>query len=154
MVIREAGIMFRGFNLVSAKYHQTNKKEVDSDLRSSLITALLTFCEGAFTSGEIEYFELKKYAITFNKLQIKPHDSEEPEDLIVYAIIDQESKMEKYINKVMKPIIRNAGLKFIKQYEGSNLSEISQFKPFRKELDNVFGTLTHKMDQKLDGVFF
>lgn len=153
MVVREAGIIFRGFNLVNAKYHQTSANKVDSDLRSSLITALLNFCEGAFSSPDVEYFELKKFSISFTKSKIQPTDSEEPENLIVYAIFDSEKNTEKYIRKVLKPVLQSIAQTFIQENEGKNLSEITQFRSFKSTFDEIFGDLRHTLDNKFESIF-
>jgi trans-2-enoyl-CoA reductase len=38
-------------------------------------------------------------------------------------------------------------------YTGKNLSEVSQFKVFKQNLDNIFGTDTETIDQKLKKIF-
>ncbi|MGV9198964.1 MAG: hypothetical protein ACOC4M_09000 [Promethearchaeia archaeon] len=153
MVVREAGIIFRGFNLVNAKYHQTHTNKVDKDLRSSLITALLNFCEGAFSSASVEYFELKKFSIAFTKSKIQPTDSEDPEDLIVYAIFDSEKGTEKYIRKILQPLLKSIANEFIQENEGKNLSEITQFRSFTPRLDDIFGDLNKTIDNKFKSIF-
>ena len=52
MVVREAGLIFRGFNLVKRSYHKSTKGKIDDDLRSGLLTAIKSFAESAFTKGE------------------------------------------------------------------------------------------------------
>ena len=90
MVIREAGLLFRGFNLVKKSYHKSTLGKIDSDLRSGLLTALLTFAETAFESDSIEYFGGGKFVIAFINDKIRAEDSLEPELLISYVIIDKE----------------------------------------------------------------
>ena len=70
MVIREAGLLFRGFTLVNGSYHQTSGDKIDIDLRSGLLTALLSFAESAFNSDMIEYFEGAKFCIAFTEDEI------------------------------------------------------------------------------------
>jgi hypothetical protein len=65
MVVREAGLIFRGFNLVKRSYHKSTKGKIDTDLRSGLLTAIKNFAESAFTKGSVEYFEGKKFLIAF-----------------------------------------------------------------------------------------
>lgn len=154
MVIRESGILFRGFTLLHAKYHQTSDDKIDKDLRSALLTALLNFAESAFSKDSIEYFEMKKFAISFVEDKIKPEDSPEPEPLIVYAILDKEKKIDKYLSKVVIPSLREIIKKFIEKYDGKNLSEVTQFQTFKGTLDDVFGSETKTIDEKLKGTFF
>jgi hypothetical protein len=43
---------------------------------------------------------------------------------------------------------------FKAQNEGKNLSEISQFKIFKNNLDEIFGSDTKNINQKLKGLFY
>jgi len=154
MVIRESGILFRGFTLLYAKYHQTSDDKIDKDLRSALLTALINFAESAFSKDTIEYLEMRKFVISFIEDKIKPEDSPEPEPLIAYAILDQEKKIDKHISKVVIPSLKEIIKKFIAKYDGKNLSEVSQFKSFKENLDRIFGSETKTIDEKLRGTFF
>ncbi|TFG00375.1 MAG: hypothetical protein EU540_05385 [Promethearchaeota archaeon] len=154
MVIREAGILFRGFTLAQASYHKTTELDIDNDLRSSLMTALVNFAEGVFSVDSVEYFEMKKFVISFIKDRIKPSDSDDPESIITYAILDKEKKLGKIIKKMVRPSLTKIVHQFKLKYDGKNLSEISQFRDFKQELDNIFGTDTKTIEQKLKGTFF
>ncbi|MFX0003746.1 MAG: hypothetical protein ACFE9C_04830 [Candidatus Hodarchaeota archaeon] len=149
MVVREAGILFRGFTLVKKSYHKTSLGKIDTDLRSGLLTALLNFAQSTFSKDIIEYFEGKKFLITFTEDKILSEDSFEPELLISYAILDKEKKIEKYINKVIQPLLKRVINEFKSSNVGKNLSEVSQFKKFKESLDTIFGTDTETIDQKL-----
>jgi len=153
MVVREAGLIFRGFNLVKRSYHKSTKGKIDDDLRSGLLTAIKSFAESAFTKGSVEYFEGKKFLIAFTDAEIMSDDGREPETLISYAIIDKEKRMDKYMNKVILPFLKNVIDEFITINKGKNLSEVSQFRGFKENLDNIFGTDTQTVDQKLKGIF-
>ncbi|MHA1472297.1 MAG: hypothetical protein ACTSQW_04275 [Promethearchaeota archaeon] len=154
MVIREVGLLFRGFTLVKRSYHKTTLGKIDSDLRSGLLTALLNFAETAFATGAIEYFQGNRFTIAFINANISANDSVEPELLISYAIIDKKKKIDKYVNKLVNPLLEKVAEDFISQYDGNNLSEVSQFKIYKKTLDKIFGSITKKIDQKLDGLFY
>ena len=154
MVIREVGLLFRGFTLVKRSYHKTTLGKIDSDLRSGLLTALLNFAETAFATGAIEYFQGNRFTIAFMNASISANDSVEPELLISYAIIDKRKKIDKYVNKLVNPLLEKVAEDFIAQYDGKNLSEVSQFKIYKKTLDKIFGSITKKIDQKLDGLFY
>ena len=154
MVIRESGILFRGFTLVFARYHQTSDDKIDKDLRSALLTALLNFAESAFAKDSIEYFEMKRYAISFVESKIRSEDDPETEPIIAYVILDKEKKMDKHLSKVVLPALKEALRQFKEQFEGKNLSEISQFQNFKAKLDEIFGSETKTIDERLKGTLF
>jgi hypothetical protein len=154
MVIREVGLLFRGFTLVKKSFHKTTVGKIDSDLRSGLLTALLNFAETAFSTGSVEYFQGNRFTIAFINTTILSEDCREAELLVSYAIIDRQKKIDKFIRKTVNPLLNKVALEFKSQNEGKNLSEVSQFKIFKKSLDIIFGSSTKKMDQKLDGLFF
>ena len=154
MVIREVGLLFRGFTLVKKSYHKTTLGKIDADLRSGLLTALLNFAETAFSTGSVEYFQGNRFTIAFMNAKILSDDSRESELLVSYAIIDKKKKVDKYVNKIVNPLLMKVAKEFKSQNEGKNLSEVSQFKIFKKSLDIIFGSSTKKVDQKLDGLFF
>ena len=153
MVVREAGLLFRGFTLVKKSYHKTAKGKIDTDLRSGLLTALLNFAQSTFSKDIVEYFEGKKFLIAFTEDKIIAEDSFEPELIISYAILDKEKKMEKYIRKIIQPSLKRVSKEFKFLNTGKNLSEISQFKDFKQNLDKIFGTDTQTIDQKFRRVF-
>ena len=153
MVIREVGLLFRGFTLVKKSYHKTTLGKIDADLRSGLLTALLNFAETAFSTGTVEYFQGNRFTIAFINARIKSDDSLEPELLVSYAIIDRQKKVDKYIQKIVNPLLIKVANEFKSQNEGKNLSEVTQFKSFKNSLDIIFGSNTKKIDQKLDGLF-
>jgi hypothetical protein len=153
MVVREAGLIFRGFNLVKRSYHKSTKGKIDTDLRSGLLTAIKNFAESAFTKGSVEYFEGKKFLIAFTDAEFMSEDGLEPEVLLSYAILDKEKKMEKYVKKIILPLLEKVINEFKTLNKGKNLSEVSQFKDFKETLDKIFGTDTQTIDQKLKGIF-
>jgi len=153
MVVREAGLLFRGFTLVKKSYHKTTKGKIDTDLRSGLLTAILNFAQSTFSKDIVEYFEGKKFLIAFIEDKIEAEDSFEPELIISYAILDKEKKIDKYIQKIIRPLLKEVLKEFKSLNTGKNLSEISQFKDFKQNLDTIFGTDTQTIDQKLKGVF-
>ena len=154
MVIREAGLLFRGFTLVKKSYHKTTLGKIDIDLRSGLLTALLNFADTTFTQNSVEYFEGKKFVIAFTNDRIIAEDSKNPESLISYAILDKEKKIEKYIRKILKPLLVEVVDEFKKVNNGKNLSEVSQFKDFKQNLDKIFSLEAKTIEQKLNGTLF
>ena len=154
MVIRECGLLFRGYTLIYETYHKTSQKGIDNDLRSGLLTALLNFAEISFAKNSVEYFEMKKFIIAFVEDIIISKDSEAPEPLITYAILDKEKKIDKHISKVIIPSLKEITGAFKEKYEGENLAEISLFREFKKTIEKVLGTDIENLEQKLKGTFF
>ncbi len=152
MVIREAGLLFRGYSLVNATYHTTSHEEIDTDLRSGLLTALLSFAEGVFKTGGVEYFELKKFIIAFVPDEIVSADTGS-ESLLCYAILDKEKKVDKYINKIIIPSLQEIIKEFKSRHGGKNLSEVSQFQKFGLVIEKIFGDDRKTVDQKFKGIF-
>ena len=153
MVVREVGLMFGGFTLVKKTFHKTDKGKIDTDLRSGLLDAILSFAESAFMESSIEYFQGKKFIIVFTKDEIMSNDGLEPEVLTSYAILDRSKKIEKYIHKIVQPLLKQAIDEFSSLNMGKNLSEVSQFKEFKIKLDEIYGSDSKTLDQKLKGVF-
>ena len=73
--------------------------------------------------------------------------------MISYAILDKEKKIDKYIHKVIQPSLHKIIIEFKSLYSEANLSEVSRFKNFKQNLDNIFGADTKTIDQKLKGLF-
>ena len=153
MVVREAGLLFRGFTLVKQSYHESTKGKIDTDLRSGLLTAILNFAQSTFSKDLVEYFEGKKFLIAFTEDEIHSEDSIEPELLISYVILDKEKRIEKYIRKIIQPLLKQITKEFKSINTGKNLSEVTQFKSFKQNLDKIFGADAKTVDQKLKRLF-
>jgi len=152
MVIREAGILFRGYTLINGTYHQTSGDHIDRDLRSGLLTALLNFAETAFDKSLIEYIEGKKYVIAFTQDHLISKDFGEEEMLVSYAILDKEKKIDKYVHRAVIPMLKEVLIQFKEKYKHIELfSEISKFRDFKKNLDSIFGLDTKTIDERFKG---
>jgi hypothetical protein len=152
VVIREVGLLFRGFSLISAKFHQTGK-EVDEDLRSGLITAILNFAQNAFLKSDIEYLEGEKFIIAFHEGRIRTEDAKEREPFIAYAILDKEKKIEKKVQKIIYPLLKKTLQEFKKEHEGKFMSEVSQFRGFKQNLQKIFNSDSKTIEQKFEDLF-
>lgn len=152
MLIREAGLLFRGYNLVNVRYHETGG-DIDNDIRSALFTAIIDFVETAFSSNIVKYLGGEKYIIAFMGDEIISRDIKHPELFYAYVIINKEKKMEKYFRKVIKPLLKEVVDKFKSLYSGKYLSEITQFLEFKKVLDKIFGSINKTIDQKFESTF-
>ncbi len=153
MVVREAGLLFRGYTLIKKSYHKSTKGKIDTDLRSGLLTAILNFAQTTFSKDVIEYFEGKKFLIAFTEDKIIAEDSFEPELLVSYVILDKEKKIEKYMRKIIQPLLKKITQEFKSLNSGKNLSEVSQFKNFKLYLDEIFGSDTNTIDEKFKKIF-
>ncbi|MBD3212243.1 MAG: hypothetical protein GF311_06505 [Candidatus Lokiarchaeota archaeon] len=151
MLIREVGILFRGYSLVNVKYHETGKND-ETDLRSALFIALINLAETAFSSKKLHYLDGKKYTIAFVEDTIISRDGVEPEPIYAYVIFDKEKKVEKRIRSIIKPLLKKAIERFIEFYSGKFLSKVAQFREFKEELNSIFGTTTKNMDQKFSEI--
>lgn len=138
MTIYEAGLLFRGFTLINSIYHESSGENIDMDLRSGLLSAIITFAENAFSSGLMEYLEGTRFVIAFTHDTIMSEDSNEPELFLGYAIIDKRKKLEKYIHKIIMPLLSQCIIKFKSEYEGRNMSEVSLFFNFKNYIDSIF----------------
>ena len=153
MVIREAGIMVRGYPLVYSSYHDTGGKDIDVVLRTGLLSGILTFIETAYTKDAIEYIESKNYIIVFKANYIKGEKSPEPEIIISYVILDKMKKLDKFITKNIMPFLEKILKKFIEKYSGKNLSNVSLFEEFKNDLDKIFKIESKSLDEKFKDFF-
>ena len=138
MAIYEAGLLFRGFTLINSIYHESSGENIDIDLRSGLLSAIVTFAETAFSSGLMEYLEGTRFVVAFTHDKIMSEDSNEPELLLGYAILDKRKKIEKHIHKIIMPLLSQCIIKFKTEFEGKNLSEVSLFFNFKDYIDSIF----------------
>ena len=154
MTIRECGLIFRGYTLIKASYHETSSDKIDTDLRSGLLTALLNFAENALLAKNVEYLEFsKKFVIAFTQDEILSSDSIESEAIITYAILDKEKKIDKVVSHVVLPSLKEVSKQFLLTFTNKNLSETHQFKVFRKNIDEIFGLDVKTIDQRAKEFF-
>ena len=152
MVIREVGIMVRGYPLVYSNYHQTGSKQIDIVLRSGLLSGILTFIDTAYKAEIIEFIESKKYTIAFKARKIEGISSTEPEPIVAYAILDKEKKLDNFISKNVVPFLLKILNQFILKYTGVNLSEVTQFIDFKENLDKMFISESKSTEDKFKGL--
>jgi len=137
-LICEVGILFRGFTVVYCQYQEMSSRGVDKDLRSGLLSAIITFAQNAFSTSTMDYLESDKYVIAFTQDKMKAIDSVIPELLIGYCILEKKKKLEKKINSKIKPLLSQALVAFRARYDGYNLSEVSIFQGFKHYLNELF----------------
>jgi len=153
VLIRECGILFRGFTIVNSQYHDFGASIKDKDLRSGLLTAIINFSEVAF-SHSLEYIEGKKKSLIFTQDKILSSDGEDVSEIIIsYIIMDKVKHIDKVKERII-PELKILLLLFKEKYEKKNLSHVSEFQEFKQEIDNLYGEEGKNIEQRLKGSFF
>ena len=150
MVIREVGVIYRGFNLTHAEYHEIDGVPIDKDIRSALLATIKNFAQVAFSVNSLEYFEGNKYVIAFLEGKIRDKKETKEDSLIAYAILDRQRRVDRLINKEIIPLLSQALYSFKSMYDGQILSEVSQFNKFKDTLNDLFFKKSLTLDQKYD----
>jgi hypothetical protein len=125
---------------------------MDIDFKSGFLSAIINFTETIFSTSLIEYFEMVKYIIAFTQDTIFAKDSIEPEPVICYVVLDKEKRGERFVSRIIQPLLSQAMMFFKTLYEGKNLVEISQFKDFRRILHGLFKEISLTVDQKYEEI--
>ncbi|MFX0080715.1 MAG: hypothetical protein ACFE94_03085 [Candidatus Hodarchaeota archaeon] len=146
MLIREAGIIFNGIPVIFASYHRASKEDTDLICSSGLMTGILTFAECLMQP--IEYFESSKYTIIFKKGMMQDFYGKNRE-ILSFLVLDRDDRLEKYLDKTIKPILDKLLKRFISQYTGCKVTEVAKFEPFKKTIDKIFGTDTQTLEEKV-----
>jgi len=146
MLIREAGIIFNGIPVIFASYHRARKEKADLICSSGLMSGLLTFAECLM--APIEYFESSKYTIVFKKGIMQDFYGKE-QDILSFLVIDKDDRLEKYLDRTIKPLLDKLLAKFISEFNGCKVTEVAKFEPFRKTIDKIFGTGTQTLEEKV-----
>lgn len=151
MLIREAGIIFNGIPVIFASYHRASKEKTDLICSSGLMSGLLTFAECLM--APIEYFESSKYTIVFKKGIMQDYYGKEQE-ILSFLVIDKDDRLEKYLDRSIKPLLDRLLKKFISEFTGYKVTEVAKFEPFRKTIDKIFGTGTQTLEEKVVSLLF
>jgi len=146
MLIREAGIIFNGIPVIFASYHRASKEKTDLICSSGLMSGLLTFAECLM--APIEYFESSKYTIIFKKGLMEDFYGKKQE-ILSFIVIDKDDRLEKYLNRTIKPLLDKLLNKFVSDFNGCKVTEVAKFEPFRKTIDKIFGTGTQTLEEKV-----
>jgi hypothetical protein len=146
MLIREAGIIFNGIPVIFASYHRASKEKTDLICSSGLMSGLLTFAECLM--APIEYFESTKYTIIFKKGIMQDFYGKQQE-ILSFLVIDRDNRLEKYLDKTIKPLLGKLLKKFVLEFNGCKITEVAKFAPFRKTIDKIFGTGTQTLEEKV-----
>ena len=154
MVIYEAGLLFRDQSILKSVYIQKSAVEIYQIIRNELVLSLLNLVEEAFITDFIDYLGGKNYIIAFIEEKIIAKDTNKPELLIAYCIVNNKKKIDKYIKKVAVPLLRKTIERFKMQFKLVNISDLSQLSSFKKDLDDILGDETKTIDQKLRDQLF
>ena len=71
------------------------------------------------------------------------------QEVLAFLVLDKDDRLEKYLNRTILPLMEKLLKKFITQYTGSKITEISQFRSFKQTLDKAFGTGTLTLEEKV-----
>lgn len=150
MVIREAGILFRDNNLVRSIYIQ-KEIEIYNVYRTDLVNSLLNLVQDVFLTDIIEYLGGKEFVIAFieDKIFVEDSVSNEPESLIIYCIFDNKKKVDKYVYKVVLPLLKKIALEFKATQKVLKSPNSFQTTDFKAKIDEILGDETKTIDQKL-----
>jgi hypothetical protein len=135
MLIKEIGLVFRGFLLSQIKFDDRYEINIEN-LKGAFLSAVLSFSRNLFCE-ELFYIECKNYAIAFHCGEIKSCEKKCFEKLITYAIIDKEKikRTERTIEKKIRPKLDDILNLFIKKYNGTNLINLNLFDTFKSEIE-------------------
>ena len=151
MLIREAGIIFNGIPVIFTSYHRASKEKTDLICSSGLMSGLLTFAECLM--APIEYFESNKYTIIFKKGKIQDFYGK-LQEILSFIVIDKDDRLEKYLDRTIKPLLDKLLKRFITEYNGCKVTEVTKFEPFKKTIDKIFGTGTQTLEEKVISLLF
>jgi hypothetical protein len=137
MTLYEIGFVFRGFILINHVFKklpsQVNVEDPAKDLRGAFISAVNSFVENAFLNNSIEYLELENYLFIFKMGEMKSCDTKNKETIILYGITDKKRKVDKFVRNFLEEVQPILQL-FKQRYYNRNLTELDQFKSFKKEI--------------------
>ncbi|MFX1325096.1 MAG: hypothetical protein ACFE8N_09065 [Promethearchaeota archaeon] len=150
MLIREAGIIFNGIPVIFASYHRASKDSTDLICSSGLLSGLITFAECLMQP--IEYVESSKYTVIFKKGNMLDFYGKK-QDILAFIVIDKDIRLEKYLDRTIKPLLEKLLNKFISEFKGCKITEVAKFEPFRKTIDKIFGTGTQTLEEKVVSLF-
>ncbi len=137
----ELGFVFRGFVLISHTFKNLpDNKElgVNKDLRAAFISAINAFADTAFNKSSIEYLESGNILFIFKMAEVQSEDNDFKEALILYGLADKsKKKSDKIVRKFFEKVEPMLQL-FIQKFSGKNFSELNQFEPFEKIVEDFF----------------
>jgi hypothetical protein len=96
----------------------------------------------------IEYFETGKFTLVFRTSMIEDFYGEEQE-ILSFLVLDKDDRLEKYLNRTIKPLLNSLLKKFISKYNGCRLNDAAIFEPFRATIDKIFGMGTMTLEEKV-----
>jgi len=138
MVIYEVGIMFRGFPLIHSNNRHITQNKIDMISRLGILTQLFDFIQATYSEPLTEYLENKDFIIAFTKEKMLIYDANESENIIGYAILDKEKRIDKHISKNIIPFLEKTLKKFVAQNESKDLLNNPDFIDFETGLNDIF----------------
>ena len=71
------------------------------------------------------------------------------QEVLAFLVLDKDSRLEKYLNRTILPLLEKLLKKFISDFRCSKITEVAQFEPFKKIIDKLFGTGTQTLEEKV-----
>jgi len=134
MLIREAGILFQGIPIV---FNSSNKDcEIKSNnvCTSGLLRKLSLFSK--FLTTQIEYFESQNHSIILKDGIIKDINGIN-QNILAFIILEKDYRLEKYLRKILFPLLEGLLYEFISQYHGHDLFRLGQFQVFKSAIKKI-----------------
>lgn len=138
----EIGLVFRGFVIVHHNLRLIDKGNQlsgpEKDLRGAFVSAISSFVETAFNDTSLEYLESGTFLFIFKMTHVQSSDSNDLEPIIMYGLVKKpKKKPDKVVKRffeVTNPILQL----FVQKYDGHDFCELSQFEPFKDEIEKFF----------------
>ena len=137
MLMKEIGVVFRGFVLSQWQF----EKEIDiiiEHMKGAFLSAITSFTRSIF-SEDLFYIESNHYTVAFCRRKINSCDTICGENIIAYAVLEnrKSKKMDKVIEKKIKPKLNNVLEMFSEKYNGRNLASLDLFDSFKSEIEVI-----------------
>lgn len=150
MKVYEIGIVLEGLPLVSVKYEDFRKKDIDQVSKGALITSLLHCAENAISP--VESFEGDTYSMIFKKAKMNTARTGQS-DIIFYIIIDRKKELSKKSKKKVIELANTILNEFTERYNGVDTTQTKQFKEFESFMTESLGDLDKSFTDRLKSLF-
>lgn len=134
MLIREAGILFHGIPIAFNSFNKDCEIKSNNVCTSGLLRKLSIFSK--FLTTQIEYFESQNHSIILKEGIIKDIHGVN-QNILAFIILEKDYRLEKYLGKIIFPLLEKLLYEFISQYYGYDLFKLGQFKVFKSAIKKI-----------------
>ncbi len=71
------------------------------------------------------------------------------QEVLAFLVLDKDDRLEKYLDKTVKPLLEKLLEKFTSTFIGRKITEVAQFEPFKLAIDKIFGSGTQTFEEKV-----